>query len=310
MGEGKTSFFGRLKAGLAKTRAKFSSSIRSVLTLGRKLDDAAIDELSDALIAGDVGPRSAERMARDVQEAFRAGKFKNPEDAIAFLKEDIKSSLRAWDTSLHWSESGPTVWLVAGVNGVGKTTSIAKLASFYSGQKKRVLIAAGDTYRAAAVEQLEIWSQRVGVDLVKHQHGGDPAAVAFDAIEAAVARKMDLLIVDTAGRLHTKHNLMQELQKLHRVTARQLPGAPHEVLLVLDATTGMNALSQAREFNKAVPLTGLIVTKLDGTSKGGMVVAIHQELALPVKFIGLGEQPDDLQPFSPQQFAHALFQGS
>ena len=307
MGEGKTSFFGRLKAGLAKTRAKFSSSIRSVLTLGRKLDDAAIDELSDALIAGDVGPRSAERMARDVQEAFRAGKFKNPEDAIAFLKEDIKSSLRAWDTSLHWSESGPTVWLVAGVNGVGKTTSIAKLAHFYTGQKKRVLIAAGDTYRAAAVEQLEIWSQRVGVDLVKHQHGGDPAAVAFDAIEAAVARKMDLLIVDTAGRLHTKDHLMRELAKIETVIRRRLPGAPHEVLLVLDATTGQNAVQQAKLFHESIKLTGIFLAKLDGTAKGGIVVGMRDQIDLPVKFVGLGEKADDIEPFDPDRFVDALF---
>jgi fused signal recognition particle receptor len=308
MGEGKTSFFGRLKAGLAKTRAQFSSSIRSVLTLGRKLDEAAIEELTDALIAGDVGPRSAERMARDVQEAFRAGKFKNPEDAIAFLKEDIKSSLRTWDVSLHWSESGPTVWLVAGVNGVGKTTSIAKLANFYSGQKKRVLIAAGDTYRAAAVEQLEVWSQRVGVDLIKHQQGGDPAAVAFDAVEAAVARKIDLLIVDTAGRLHTKDHLMRELAKIETVIRRRLPGAPHETLLVLDATTGQNAVQQAKLFHETIHLTGIFLAKLDGTAKGGIVVGMRDQIDLPVKFVGLGEKADDIEPFDPDRFVDALFE--
>ena len=275
MGEVKTSFFGRLKAGLAKTRAKFTSGIRSVLTLGRKLDDAAIDELSEALIAGDVGPRSAERMARDVQEAFRAGK---------------------------------TVWLVAGVNGVGKTTSIAKLANLYTGQKKRVLIAAGDTYRAAAVEQLEIWSQRVGVDLVKHQHGGDPAAVAFDAIEAAVARKMDLLIVDTAGRLHTKDHLMRELAKIETVIRRRLPGAPHEVLLVLDATTGQNAVQQAKLFHESIKLTGLFLAKLDGTAKGGIVVGMRDQIDLPVKFVGLGEKAEDIEPFDPDRFVDALFE--
>jgi fused signal recognition particle receptor len=308
MDEGKGSFVGRLKAGLAKTRAKFSSTIRSVLTIGRKLDAAAIDELSDALIAGDVGPRAAERMARHVQEAFRAGRFQNPEDAIAFLKEEIKSSLRGWDTSLRWNESGPTVWLVAGVNGVGKTTSIAKLANLYSGQKKRVLIAAGDTYRAAAVEQLEIWSQRVGVDLVKHQYGGDPAAVAFDAIEAAIARKVDLLIVDTAGRLHTKEHLMRELAKIETVIRRRLPGAPHEVLLVLDATTGQNAVQQAKLFHESIHLTGIFLAKLDGTAKGGIVVGMRDQIDLPVKFVGLGEKADDIEPFDPDRFVEALFE--
>jgi len=308
MTEGKPSFFGRLKDGLAKTRAKFSAGIRSVLTLGRKLDKDALDDLTDALIAGDVGPRAAERMARDVQEAYRSGRFQSPEDALRFLKEDIKASLRAWDTSLHWSETGPTVWLVAGVNGVGKTTSIAKLAKFYSDRNKRVLVAAADTYRAAAVDQIEIWCQRVGVDLIKHQPGGDPAAVAYDAVEAAVARKMDLLVVDTAGRLHTKDHLMRELAKIEGVIQRRLPGAPHEVLLVLDATTGQNAIQQARLFHESIKLTGIFLAKLDGTAKGGIVVGMRDQIDLPVKFVGLGEKADDIELFDADRFVEALFE--
>jgi fused signal recognition particle receptor len=203
---------------------------------------------------------------------------------------------------------GPTVVSIVGVNGTGKTTTSAKLAHLIQSQKKTALLAACDTFRAAAIEQIKLWGQRLQVEVVAGAYGADAASVAHDAVAAAQARQVDYLFIDTAGRLHTKHNLMQELQKLHRVIGKQLPGAPHEVLLVLDATTGMNALNQAREFHKTVPLTGLVVTKLDGTSKGGMVVAIQKELGLPVKFIGLGEQPDDLQPFDAKQFAQALFE--
>jgi len=285
MGE-KKSLFDRLKKGLAKTRDKFSSSVKAVLRFGGKLDDETVEALIDALITGDVGPRAAERMAEDVRIAYRENAFEKPDDAIAFLKEDIRKSLEGWDTSMRWNPDGPTVWLVAGVNGVGKTTSIAKLAKLYKDQGKRVMICAGDTYRAAAVDQISIWSERVGVEIVKHQQGGDPAAVAYDAIEAAIARKVDLLIVDTAGRLHTKEHLMRELEKIEKVIQRQLPGAPHEVLLVLDATTGQNA---------------------DGTAKGGIVVGMRDQIDLPVKFIGLGEGADDIEPFDAGLFVEALF---
>lgn len=308
MAEKKQSLFERLKQGLSKTRQKFSGALRSVIRIGRKLDAETLDLLTEALIAADVGPRAAERMAHDVAEAFRAGKFQTPDQAISYLKEQIKESLRKWDTSPRWNPDGPTVWLVAGVNGVGKTTTIAKLAKWYKDRGKKVLIAAADTYRAAAVEQIEIWSQRVGVDLIKHGHGGDPAAVAYDAVEAALARGMDLLIVDTAGRLHTRENLMRELEKVERVIRGRMPGAPHEVFLVLDATTGQNAVQQARLFNESLHLTGLIVAKLDGTAKGGIVIGMRDQIDLPVKFVGIGEKADDIEPFDADDFVEALFE--
>ena len=307
MADARSSIFERLKKGLSKTRAKFSAGIKAVLRFGRGLDDEVIEELTEALIAADVGPRAAERMAGDVHKAFHEGRFEKPEEALLFLKENIKQSLRGWDTAVVWSESGPTVWLVAGVNGVGKTTSIAKLAWYYKDRGKRVLIGAGDTYRAAAVEQIQIWSERIGADLVKHSPGGDPAAVAYDAVEAALARNIDLLIVDTAGRLHTKEHLMRELAKIEKVIQRKLPGAPHEVLLVLDATTGQNAVQQAKLFHESIQLTGIILAKLDGTAKGGIVVGMRDQIDLPVKFIGIGEKAEDLEPFEADSFVEALF---
>ena len=308
MPEKKTSFIGRLRRGLRKTREKFSSSIKSVLRFGHKLDNKTVDRLVEALIMSDVGPRAAERMAGDVAEAFRSGRFQGADDALAFLKQDIKESLKHWETSPKWNDEGPTVWLVAGVNGVGKTTTIAKLATRYKEEGKSVLLAAGDTYRAAAVEQLEVWSRRIGVHLIKHGQGGDPAAVAYDAIDAAVARHIDLLIVDTAGRLHTKENLMRELEKIEKVIQQRLPGAPHEVFLVLDATTGQNAVQQAKLFHESIHLTGLILAKLDGTAKGGIVVGMREQIDLPVKFVGIGEKAEDLAPFDPDEFVDALFE--
>ncbi len=302
-------FFDKLKQGLSKTRAKFTQSIRSVLMMGQKLDEETIEELTDVLIAADVGPRAAERMVGDVQQAFREGRFTDADGAIQFLKQDIERTLHGWDTSMKWSVSGPTVWLVAGVNGVGKTTSIAKLAKYYKDRHKQVMLAAGDTYRAAAVDQLQIWADRVGVDLIKHQQGGDPAAVAFDAVDAAIARHMDLLIVDTAGRLHTKDHLMRELSKIEKVITRRLPDAPHEVILVLDATTGQNAVQQAKLFHESIRLTGLFLSKLDGTAKGGIVIGMRDVIDLPVKFVGLGETADDIEPFDADQFVEALFAG-
>jgi fused signal recognition particle receptor len=229
-------------------------------------------------------------------------------EVFAIARAEVERSLAAAGAGLIRQPAGLTVVSIVGVNGAGKTTTAAKLARLVQARGQTALLAACDTFRAAAVEQLKLWGQRVQAPVIAGAHGADPAAVAHDAITAALARKADYLFVDTAGRMHTKHNLMQELQKVHRVMHKQLPGAPHETLLVLDAATGMNALAQARAFHKAVPLTGLVVTKLDGTSKGGMVVAIQSELGLPVKFIGLGEKPDDLQPFDPGQFARALFE--
>jgi fused signal recognition particle receptor len=229
-------------------------------------------------------------------------------DVFSIARAEVEKNLSASRADLIKAGNGPTVVSIVGVNGTGKTTTAAKLAHLVQSQKQTVLLAACDTFRAAAIEQIKLWGQRLKVDVVAGAYGADAASVAHDAVAAAQARQVHYLFIDTAGRLHTKHNLMQELQKLHRVIGKQLPGAPHEVLLVLDATTGMNALNQAREFHKTVPLTGLVVTKLDGTSKGGMVVAIQKELGLPVKFIGLGEQPDDLQPFDAKQFAQALFE--
>jgi fused signal recognition particle receptor len=229
-------------------------------------------------------------------------------DYLAIARAEIEKSLSGNKPDLLKAAHGTTVVSIVGVNGTGKTTTSAKLANYYQAQKKSVLLAACDTFRAAAIEQIKLWGTRLKVEVIAGSYGADAASVAHDAVTAAQARKADYLFIDTAGRLHTKHNLMQELQKLHRVIGKQLAGAPHEVLLVLDGSTGMNALNQAREFHKAVPLTGLIVTKLDGTSKGGMVVAIQKELGLPIKFLGLGEQPDDLQPFDAKQFAQALFE--
>jgi fused signal recognition particle receptor len=229
-------------------------------------------------------------------------------DVFAIARAEVEKGLGSNKTGLIRAAQGPTVVSIVGVNGTGKTTTAAKLAYWIQAQKKTALLAACDTFRAAAIEQIKLWGQRLKIEVIAGDYGADAASVAHDAVAAAQARQADYLFIDTAGRLHTKHNLMQELQKLYRVIGKQLPGAPHEVLLVLDAMTGMNALNQAREFNKAVPLTGLVVTKLDGTSKGGMVVAIQKELGLPIKFIGLGEQPDDLQPFDAKQFAQALFE--
>src|SRR5207249_541124 len=229
-------------------------------------------------------------------------------DIFEVARREVESSLSTRQVQLIRSPTGPTVVSIVGVNGTGKTTAAAKLAHLVQSRGQTALLAACDTFRAAAIEQLKLWGERVKVEVIAGAYGADAAAVAHDAIAAAQARRADYLFIDTAGRLHTKHNLMQELQKVHRVMGRQAPGAPHEVLLVLDATTGMNALNQAREFNKTVPLSGLVVTKLDGTSKGGMVVAIQKELGLPIKFVGLGEQPDDLQPFDAKQFAEALFE--
>ncbi|MGO8678237.1 MAG: signal recognition particle-docking protein FtsY [Limisphaerales bacterium] len=296
----------KFKAGLQKTHSKLAHEIKRILTRSPRLEAEAIEELEATLIAADLGIEVTRRILDAVKASYETQGAAGL-DVSAIAENEVVRSFASDQPELRSAPDGLTVVSIVGVNGTGKTTTAAKLAHLVQARGQKAVLAACDTFRAAAIEQIKLWGERLDVEVIAGAYGADAAAVGHDAVAAAQARSARYLFVDTAGRLHTKHNLMLELQKLHRVIARQLPGAPHEVLLVLDATTGMNALNQAREFNKAVPLTGLIVTKLDGTSKGGMVVAIHQELALPVKFIGLGEQPDDLQPFSPQQFAHALF---
>jgi fused signal recognition particle receptor len=299
--------FSKFKAGLARTHSKLAHEIKRIVTRSPKLTGDSIEELEAALIAADLGMAVTQQIVAAVKLAYES-QGTTGHDVFAIARAEVGNIFSANKADLLKAAHGPTVVSIVGVNGTGKTTTAAKLAHLLQSQKKSVLLAACDTFRAAAIEQLKLWGTRLNIDVIAGAYGADAASVAHDAVTAAQSRKADYLFIDTAGRLHTKHNLMQELQKLHRVIGKQLSGAPHEVLLVLDATTGMNALNQAREFHKAVPLTGLVVTKLDGTSKGGMVVAIQKELGLPIKFIGLGEQPDDLQPFDAKQFAQALFE--
>src|SRR5215469_8957379 len=298
--------FDKFKAGLQKTHARLTHEIKRIITRSPKLTAESLEEIEQALIAADFGMAMTTQITNAVKKSYET-QGGNGHSYLAIARAEIEKSLSSNNAELKKMPRGPTVVSIVGVNGTGKTTTSAKLAYYLQGQQKTVLLAACDTFRAAAIEQIKLWGSRLKVEVIAGAYGADAAAVAHDAVTAAQARNAGYLFVDTAGRLHTKHNLMQELQKLHRVMGKQLPGAPHEVLLVLDATTGMNALNQAREFHKAVPLTGLVVTKLDGTSKGGMVVAIQRELGLPIKFIGLGEQADDLQPFDAKQFAQALF---
>ncbi len=298
--------FDRFKAGLKKTQDKLVHEIKRIVTLSPRLTADSIEELEHALLGADLGTAMTAQIIGAARKAFES-QGRSGLDFIAVAEREVEKSLAGNKPELHRAAAGLTVISIVGVNGTGKTTTSAKLAHWLKGQNKTVLMGACDTFRAAAIEQLKLWGERLEVEVVAGANNADPAAVAHDAIVAAQARNAEYLLIDTAGRLHTKHNLMQELQKVHRVIDKKLPGAPHEVLLVLDGSTGMNALNQAREFHKMVPLTGLVITKLDGTSKGGMVVAIQKELGLPIKFVGLGEKPDDLQPFDAKQFAEALF---
>jgi fused signal recognition particle receptor len=300
------SLFDKFKAGLQKTHSKLTHEIKRIVTRSPRLDAASLEELEIALIGADLGMAMTTQIVGAVKRAYET-QGTNGLDVFGVAEQEVEKTLASNQSALRNSGNGVTVVSIVGVNGTGKTTTAAKLAHFIQSRRQTALLGACDTFRAAAIEQIKLWGQRLKIDVIAGAYCADAAAVAHDAVAAAQARNTNYLFIDTAGRLHTKHNLMQELQKLHRVMGKQLPGAPHEVLLVLDATTGMNALNQAREFNKAVPLTGLIVTKLDGTSKGGMVVAIQKELGLPIKFVGLGEQADDLQPFDAKQFAEALF---
>ncbi|MFM1554995.1 MAG: signal recognition particle-docking protein FtsY [Limisphaerales bacterium] len=298
--------FDKFKAGLQRTQAKLSQEIHRIVSRSPKLDDDTLEEIEYTLISADLGLPMTQRILVAVKDSYES-QGKEGLDVLAVARREVVSTFNGGTSDLHRQPEGLTVVSLVGVNGTGKTTTAAKLAHRVQASGDIAMLAACDTFRAAAVEQLKEWGGRLEVPVISGNYGADPAAVGHDALSAAQARKADYLFIDTAGRLHTKSNLMQELEKLHRVIGRQAEGAPHEVLLVLDASTGMNALTQAREFNKTVSLTGLVITKLDGTSKGGMVVAIHQEMDLPIKFIGLGEQPDDLQPFDAAQFAKALF---
>lgn len=295
------------KKGLAKTRDKIVAGFRRVLSFGRKIDEPLLEELNDAMLAADMGPRAVASIQSEIREAWKAGQIKEAQEILPFLKKRITSTWSAADRALNLAASGPTVIFVVGINGSGKTTSVAKLCNHLRKQGKSVLLGACDTFRAAAIDQLTIWAKRCGVDLVKHQPGSDPAAVAFDAIDAGIARKMDVIILDTAGRLHTQDHLMRELNKVYRVAQKRIPEAPHETLLVLDATIGQNAINQAKVFSEACKVTGLFLAKLDGSAKGGIVVGIRDQLDIPVKFVGLGETLDDIEPFDPDAFVDALF---
>ncbi|GAB1529213.1 MULTISPECIES: signal recognition particle-docking protein FtsY [Brevibacillus] len=298
--------------GLAKTRDLLVEKVEDLVRRYKKIDDDFFDELEEILITSDVGVNTVMELIDDLRTEVRKQKIENAIDLQPILSEKLVALLKnddAADTTLNVEDGRLNVILFVGVNGVGKTTTIGKMAHMFKQQDKKVLLAAGDTFRAAAIEQLEVWGERVGVDVIKQQQGSDPAAVIYDAIQAAKSRQVDVLLCDTAGRLQNKVNLMEELAKVHRVLQRELPGAPHEVLLVLDATTGQNALSQAKTFGQSAGVTGLVLTKLDGTAKGGIVIAIRNELNIPVKYVGLGERMDDLQQFDPEQFVHALFAG-
>jgi len=285
--------FQKFKHGLQKSQTKLLHDIRRIVTLSPKLTGATLEELEAALLGADLGTAMTRQIVAAVKKAYET-QGRSGLEIFAIAEREVQSSLAAGQPELRRQPDGLTVVSIVGVNGTGKTTTAAKLAHLLQSGGQSVLLGACDTFRAAAIEQIQLWGQKLNVPVVAGSYHADPAAVAHDAVVAARARHADYLLVDTAGRLHTKHNLMQELQKVHRVIDRKLPGAPHETLLVLDATTGMNALNQAREFHKAVKVTGLVITKLDGTSKGGMVVAIQKELGLPIKFVGLGEKPDDL----------------
>ncbi len=301
------SFFEKIKRGLDKTRKNFTEKIDQILGSYSEIDDELLEDLEMALISADVGVPTTEFLLNIVKQSVKAGNVNSPKEIKPLLQAEITKLLSQGAGTVRLAGTAPTVFLVVGVNGVGKTTTIGKLSNFYQQLGLKVILAAGDTFRAAAVEQLEIWGQRSKATIVKQAEGSDPAAVTFDALKAAKSRNADLLIIDTAGRLHTKSNLMEELKKIRRVVERELENGPHETLLVLDATTGQNAINQAKVFNEAVQLTGVVLTKLDGTAKGGVVIAIKHELGIPVKWIGVGEGVDDLRPFNPEEFAQALF---
>jgi len=301
-------FFDKLKKGLTKTRETITEKIEKLVIGYADIDDDLLDELEEILIMADVGVNTTDNLMEAVRKGIKKKEINSPEDLKPFLAKKISELLTKDSDTTKIAQDGPTVILVIGVNGVGKTTTIGKLSNYYREQGKTVMLAAADTFRAAAIDQLEIWGERTNAKVIRHEENSDPAAVAFDAVKAAVARNVDILLIDTAGRLQTKSNLMEELKKINRVIQREIPDAPHETLLVLDATTGQNAISQAKIFTEAAPISGVVLTKLDGTAKGGVVIGIKAELSMPVKWIGVGEGVDDLRPFVAEDFAKALFE--
>lgn len=307
--------FSRLKEGLTKTRESVMGKMTRVIRAKRKIDDELLDEIEEILILGDVGVMTTSRIIDNLRERVRRERYEDASELHRLLREEISALFRGHEIKTDGVAIeiprgvSPYVIMVVGVNGVGKTTTIGKLAYNYRMSGKSVIIGAADTFRAAANEQLEVWAQRADVDIIQQKHGSDPAAVAFDTLQSALSRKSEVVIIDTAGRLHTKSNLMEELKKIKRVLAKLMPDAPHEVLLVLDATTGQNAIQQAKIFTEAVGVTGIAVTKLDGTAKGGVVIGISSEMSIPVKYIGVGEKIDDLQVFDEDAFVQALFGG-
>ena len=301
-------FFDQLKQGLSKTRESLTAKIETTILGYADIDDGLLDELEEILIMADVGVATAETLMKAVRQGIKKKEIREPGDLKPFLEKEITALLLKGGAGIRMAANGPTVLLIVGVNGAGKTTTIGKLSAFYHHYGKKVMLAAADTFRAAASDQLAIWGERTAAEVIRHEEGSDPAAVVFDAVKAAKARQIDILLVDTAGRLQTKTNLMAELEKINRVIAREIPSAPHETLLVLDATTGQNAVSQAKLFTQAAPVTGVVLTKLDGTAKGGVVIGIKAELGIPIKWIGVGEAVEDLRPFAAEDFAKALFE--
>ncbi|MBI5180129.1 MAG: signal recognition particle-docking protein FtsY [Nitrospirae bacterium] len=295
------------KKGLEKTKGGFVTKVESLLLGKKQIDKGLLDELEEILISADVGVKTTTALIKRIEERLQRRELDDPARLIACLKDEIRDIFSKIDNGLNIESSKPFVMLVIGVNGAGKTTTIGKLAHRYKKEGKNVLLAAGDTFRAAAIEQLEAWGSRVGADVIRQKPGADPSAVAFDAVSAAKQRKTDVLIIDTAGRLHTKVNLMEELKKVKRTIGNVLIGAPHETLLVLDATNGQNAVSQARLFNEGIGVSGLIITKLDGTAKGGIVIGIVDEFKIPIRMVGIGEGMDDLIDFNASEFVDALF---
>jgi len=304
----KPSFLDRMKEAVTRTRENLSERIEEVVSFGKEIDRATLDDLEATLIGADLGNTTTREVLAKLRDKADRKQIKNADELKRLLKEELLAILSAANTRPVQKVDGtPEVILVVGVNGTGKTTTIGKLAQVFRSQGKTVLLCAADTFRAAAIEQLEIWGERTGTEVIRTKAGGDPAAVLFDALQAASVRHTDYVIVDTAGRLHTKTNLMAELEKMHRTAQRIISGAPHETLLVMDATTGQNGLQQARQFTEAAGVTGIVLTKLDGTAKGGVVVAISRELGLPVRYVGVGEKAGDLLPFDPKDFVDSLF---